>query len=71
MGFGSHYVSSPGFCFSIEDYNEWMNKHYPNNDDDEKIIPDWFYLNLLYCDECEKYIEFVDNKCSNYQAHRL
>ena len=38
-----------------------MNKHYPNNNndgDDEKIIPDWFYLNLPYCDECEKYIEF-------------
>ena len=46
MGFGSLYVSSPGFCFSTEDYNEWMNKHYPNNNnnnsDDEKKIPDWF-----------------------------
>ena len=72
MGFGSHYVSSPGFCFSTEDYNDWMNDHYPNtDDDDEKIIPKWFYLNLPYCDECEKYIEFVDNKCSNYQPHRL
>ena len=74
MGFGSHYVSSPGFCFSTEDYNEWMNEHYPNNnndDDDEKMIPDWFYLNLPYCDECEKYIEFVDNKCSNHRSHRL
>ena len=73
MGFGSHHVSSPGFCFSTEDYNEWMNKHYPNNnnDVDDKIIPDWFYLNLPYCDECEKYIEFVDNKCSNYQSHKL
>ena len=71
MGVGSQYVSSPGFCFSTEDYNDWMNHHYPNTDDDEKIIPKWFYLNLLYCDECEKYIEFVDNKCSNYQSHRL
>ena len=74
MGFGSHYVSSPGFCFSTEDYNEWMNKHYPNNknnDDDEKIIPDCFYLNLPYCDECEKYIEFVDDVCSNQRSHRL
>ena len=45
MGFGSHRVSFPGFCFSTEDYNEWVNKHYPNNndDDDEKIIPDWFF----------------------------
>ena len=71
MGFGSHHVGSPGFCFSTEDYNEWMNKHYPNNNDDEKIIPDWFYLNLFYCGECEKYIEFVDNRCSNHRSHRL
>ena len=72
MGFGSHHVSSPGFCFSTEDYNDWMNDHYPNIDyDDEKIIPKWFYLNLSYCDDCEKYIEFVDNRCSNYQSHRL
>ena len=61
MGFGSHHVSSPGFCFSTEDYNGWVNKHYPNNnDDDEKVIPDWFYLTLPYCDECEKYIKFID-----------
>ena len=54
MGFGSHYVSSPGFCFSTEDYNKWMTKHYPSSDDDdEKIIPDWFHLS--YCDEYEKY----------------
>ena len=72
MGFGSHHVSSPGLCFSTEDYNEWVNKHYPNNnDDDEKIIPDWFYLNLPYCDECEKYIKFIDGECSSYQSHRL
>ena len=74
MGFGSHHVSSSGFCFSTEDYNEWMNEHYPNNnnnDVDEKIIPDWFSLNLPYCDECEKYIEFVDDACSNQRSHRL
>ena len=35
------------------------------------MIPDWFYLNLPYCDECKKYIEFVDNKCSNYRLHKL
>ena len=70
MGLRSHYVSSPGFCFSTEVYNEWMNKRYPNNNDDddndEKIFPDWFYLNLPYCDECEKYLEFVDGVCSNH-----
>ena len=71
MGYGNHCISSPFYCFSTQDYNEWMNKHYPNSDDDEKIIPKWFYLNLPYCDECEKYIEFVDNKCSNYRSHRL
>ena len=26
---------------------------------------------MPYCDECEKYIEFVDNKCSIYQSHKL
>ena len=47
-----------------------MNKRYPRSDDDDrKIIPNWFYL--PYCDECEKYIEIVDNKCSNHQSHRL
>ena len=72
MGFGSHYVSSPGLCLSTEYYKEWMNKHYPSSDDDdEKIIPKWFYLNLPHCDECETYIEFVDNKCSNHRSHRL
>ena len=55
MGFGSHYVTSPRFCFSTEEYNEWMNEHYHKIDDDndDKIIPKWFYL--PYCDECEKY----------------
>ena len=71
MGYGDHCISSPRYCFSTQDYNEWMNKHYPNSDDDEKIIPKGFYLNLPYCEECEKYIEFVDNKCTNYQSHRL
>ena len=42
MGFGSHYVPSPGWCFSTEDYDKWMNKHFCNtkdddDDDDEKI----------------------------------
>ena len=36
MRFGSYYVSFPGYCFSIEDYNEWINDHYHNTDDDEK-----------------------------------
>ena len=74
MGYGSHHVSSSGFCISTEDCNDWVNDHYPNtkkDDDDEKIIPKWFYLNLPYCDECEKYIEFVDGVCSNYQSHKL
>ena len=72
MGYGDHCISSPRYCFSTQDCNEWMIKQYPNNDDDDrKIIPKWFYLNLPYCDECEKYIELIDNKCSNHQSHRL
>ena len=72
MGYDDHCISSPKYCFSTQDCNEWMNKHYPNSgdDDDEKIIPDFYFLNLPYCDECKKYIEFVDNKCSNHRLHR-
>ena len=70
---------SPRFCLSTEDYREacesrdyYRNmRNYCTNTIEEKLIPDWFYLNLPYCDECEKYIEFVDSKCSNYQSHRL
>ena len=79
MGLGSHYESSPRFCFSTEDYREQceLQDYYKNmrntctNIIEEKLIPDWFCLNLPYCDECEKYIEFVDNKFSNYRSHRL
>ena len=79
MGLGSHYESSPRFCLSTEDYREQceLQDYYKNigsyctNTIEEKLIPDWFYLNLPYCDECEKYIEFVDNKCSNHESHRL
>ena len=35
------------------------------------MIPDWFCLNLPYCDECEKYIKFIDGVCYSYQSHRL
>ena len=55
MGYGDHCISSPRSCLSTQDYNKWMNKQYPNNDDDdEKLIPKLFHLNLPYCDECEK-----------------
>ena len=79
MGFGSQYESSPRFCLSTEDYREQceLQEYYKNMSSyctstiEEKLIPDWFYLNLPYCDECKKYIEFVDNKCSNHRSHRL
>ena len=68
-GFGSYYVSSPGWCFSTEDNNEYINKHYHNfDDDDENIIPDWFYLPS--CDGCEKYIAFTNIICSEHISHR-
>ena len=79
MGLGSHYESSPRFCLSTEDYREQCElqeyyrnmRNYSTNKIEEKLIPDWFYLNLPYCDECEKYIDFKNNKCSNYQSHKL
>ena len=70
MGLGSYYVTSPRICFSTEEYNEWMNEHNnKNNDDDEEIIPDWFYL--PFCDECERYREFINKICSHHRSHRI
>ena len=79
MGLGSHYESSPRFCFSTEDYRDQceLQDYYKNmrsyctNTNEEKSIPDWFHLNLPYCDGCEKYIEFVDGVCSNHQSQKL
>ena len=79
MGLGANYESSPRFYLSTEDYREQckLQNYYKNignnhaNIIEEKLIPDWFYLNLPYCDECKKYIEFVDGVCSNYRLHRL
>ena len=79
MGLGSHYESSPRFCLSTEDYREQCElqdshksmRNYCTNTIEEKLIPDWFYLNLPQCDKCRKYIEFVDNKSSNHRSHRL
>ena len=65
---------SPRYCFSSEEYKEATRDFYSSKYNDiieEKLIPDWFYLNLSYCEECEKYIEFVDNKCSYHRSHRL
>ena len=74
MGYGNFVLESqsPRLCYSTEENNERQNEHYHNTDnsDDEKKIPKWFYLNLPYCDECEKYIEFVDNKCCNHRSQR-
>ena len=38
MSFGSFHVSFPGWCYPTEDYNEYIDKHYhnDNDDDDEK-----------------------------------
>ena len=79
MGLGSHYESSPRFCLSTEDYREQckLQNYYKNKGNnhadiiEEKLIPDWFYLNSRYCDECEKYIEFIDGVCSNCRSHKL
>ena len=70
MGFGSHYVTSTRCCFSFDEYNEWMNEHNHKSDDDsdDKIFSKWFYL--TYCDESEKYREFVDDVCSHHRPHR-
>ena len=68
--FVSHYVISPRWCYSTEDYNEHTDIFYHNiDDDDEKLTPDWLYL--PYCDESKEYIEFTNNKCSQHLSHRV
>ena len=65
---------SPRYCFSSEEYKDAIRDSYSSKYNDiieEKLIPDWFYLNLPYFDECEKYIEFIDDVCSNHQSHKL
>ena len=65
---------SPRYCFSSEENKEAIRDSYSSKYNDiieEKFIPDWFYLNLPFCDECEKNIEFVDGVCSNHQSHKL
>ena len=65
---------SPRYCFSSEEYKEAIRDSYSSKYNDiieETLIPDWFFLNLPYCDECKKYIEFVDGVCSNYRSHKL
>ena len=43
MDLGRYFVTSPRICFSTEDSNERMNKHYNNSDDDdEEKISKWF-----------------------------
>ena len=67
-------LRSPRYCFSSEEYKEAIRDSYSSKYNDiieEKLIPDWLYLNLPYCVECEKYIEFVDGVCSNHQSHKL
>ena len=65
---------STRYCFSSEEYKKAIRDSYSSKYNDiieEALIPDWFYLNLPYCDECKKYIEFVDGVCSNYRSHKL
>ena len=45
-----------------------MNEHY-NNNNDEKIIPKWFYL--PFCNECETYRKFTNIIRSHHRSHRL
>ena len=48
MGFGSHYVTSPGLCLSTGGYKEWMTEQYHISDDDDaqKLIPKCFFTLL-------------------------
>ena len=48
---------SPRYCFSSEEYKEAIRDSYSSKYNDiieETLIPNWFYLNLPFCDECKK-----------------
>ena len=68
---------SPRYCLSTEEYKEakrecdsYSRKYKDNYNDiiEEKLIPDWFYLNLSYCDVCKKYSKFENNDCSSHNV---
>ena len=69
---------SPRYCFSSEEYKEaqrdrerdsYSRKYKDDNDNiEEKLIPDWYYLNLSYCDVRRKYSEFIKNVCSGHKG---
>ena len=68
---------SPRYCFSSEEYKEalrerdfYSRKNKDNDNDiiEEKLIPDWFYSNLSYCDVCKKYSKFENNECSSHDV---
>ena len=78
MGYWSELMitsRAPRYCFSNEEYNEALRDSYSikykdvdNNIIEEKLIPDWFYLNLSYCDVCKKYSKFENNDCSSHDV---
>ena len=69
MGFVGHYVGSPKYCLSTEDYNKYIKEHYHNSDDDEKKFPDWF--NLPYCDYYKTHREFTNNVHPYQPTHKV
>ena len=71
MGLGSHYVSCPRYCFSTQDYNEWMDKHYPNSDDEcqkhREFVNDEcshyrLHKLLVTCNYCQKDFKTFSNR---------
>ena len=66
---------APRYCFSSEENKEAQcdsySSKYKDDDNDiivEKLIPDWFYLNLSYCNICKKYSKFENNDCSSHNV---
>ena len=68
---------SPRYCSSSEEYKEALrerdfhsrkNKDNDNDIIEEKLILDWFYSNLSYCDVCKKYSKFENNDGSSHDV---
>ena len=59
MGFVSHCVTSPSWCYAIEKYNEEQNDYI--NTTGEKLVPEMF--SWTCCVDCKEYREFTNNVC--------
>ena len=67
MGFSSHCVTSPWWCYSTEDYNERQNNF--TNIVEERLNPERFQW--TYCVDCEEYKDYAKIVCPYQPTHNV